>query len=242
MVVLDLIRGRIIHTNFLNKPVEKGSVLLMEDLFTYKEFINMMEKFGVNHTKRKLIQGENMLTKAADENSVILLVDGYVSSYTCEAPQKLLTIFEPGIFLSYFILEKTPVVVSNIALSKTCEIYEYKKEDVEYALTLFPENFGFQYFFLKKLGRHLFYKALLNGKEHKEKLYYAVKYLGELVGSRDEEGNIILPNEITLKVLIEYSTLSKAAFYRQRISLLEQDVLKTDKKTFKVRQCVPELL
>lgn len=43
-------------------------------------------------------------------------------------------------------------------------MYEYKKEDIEYALSLFPENFGFQYFFLKKIGRHLYYRALLNEK------------------------------------------------------------------------------
>lgn len=43
-------------------------------------------------------------------------------------------------------------------------MYEYKKEDIEYALSLFPENFGFQYFILKKIGRHLYCRALLNEK------------------------------------------------------------------------------
>lgn len=210
----------------------------MEELFTYKEFINMMQKYGIRHTKRKLRRGENLMDNSNKLNNVILLIDGYISSYTCEAPEKLLSIFEPGIFLSYSILEDAPQVVTNIALSESCEVYEYKKEDVEYALTLFPENFGFQYFFLKRIGRHLYYRALLNSKEHKEKLYYAMKYLGELIGKTDKNGNITLPPEVTLKVLIEYSTLSKAAFYRQRIRLLEQEILKPYKKTFIVQKKV----
>ncbi|MBK3913668.1 Crp/Fnr family transcriptional regulator [Listeria ivanovii] len=214
----------------------------MEKLFTYEEFVSMMQKYGLKHTKRKLVRGENILTHAIHLNSVILLMDGYISTYTSEVPEKLLTICGPGIFLSYSILEETSTVVTNIALSETCEIYEYKKEDIEYALTLFPENFGFQYFFLKSIGRHLYYKTLLNGKKHKEKLYYAMKYLGELIGSKDESGNIVLPKEITLKILIEYSTLSKAAFYRQRICLLEKKILQTNKKHFILREIIPELL
>ncbi|EFR88657.1 Crp/Fnr family transcriptional regulator [Listeria sp. FSL L7-0123] len=210
----------------------------MEELFTYKEFINMMQKYGIRHTKRKLRRGENLMDNSSKLSNVVLLIDGYISSYTCEAPEKLLSIFEPGIFLSYSILEDAPQVVTNIALSESCEVYEYKKEDVEYALTLFPENFGFQYFFLKRIGRHLYYRALLNSKEHKEKLYYAMKYLGELIGKTDKNGNITLPPEVTLKVLIEYSTLSKAAFYRQRIRLLEQEILKPYKKTFIVQKKV----
>ncbi|MBC1543044.1 Crp/Fnr family transcriptional regulator [Listeria cossartiae] len=210
----------------------------MEELFTYKEFINMMQKYGIRHTKRKLRRGENLMEKSSKLNNVVLLIDGYISSYTCEAPEKLLSIFEPGIFLSYSILEDAPQIVTNIALSDSCEVYEYKKEDVEYALTLFPENFGFQYFFLKRIGRHLYYRALLNSKEHKEKLYYAMKYLGELIGKTDKNGNVTLPPEVTLKVLIEYSTLSKAAFYRQRFRLLEQEILKPHKKTFIVQKKV----
>lgn len=50
----------------------------------------------------------------------------------------------------------------------------------------------------------MYYKTLLNGKKHKEKLYYVMKYLGELIGSKDENGNIVLPKEITLKILIEH--------------------------------------
>ncbi|MCD2224728.1 Crp/Fnr family transcriptional regulator [Listeria cossartiae] len=210
----------------------------MEELFTYKEFIKMMQKYGIRHTKRKLRRGENLMEKSSKLNNVVLLIDGYISSYTCEAPEKLLSIFEPGIFLSYSILEDAPQIVTNIALSDSCEVYEYKKEDVEYALTLFPENFGFQYFFLKRIGRHLYYRALLNSKEHKEKLYYAMKYLGELIGKTDKNGNVTLPPEVTLKVLIEYSTLSKAAFYRQRFRLLEQEILKPHKKTFIVQKKV----
>ncbi|EAE8347164.1 Crp/Fnr family transcriptional regulator [Listeria monocytogenes] len=210
----------------------------MKDLFTYKEFISMMQKHGIEHKRRKIKRGEQVFSDSFDRNNVILLIDGYMSSYMREAPQKLLSIFEPGIFLRYSILEEVPPVLTNIALSDTCEIYEYKKEDVEYALTLFPENFGFQYFFLKKFGRHLYYRALLNGKAHKEKLYFAMKYLGELVGSKDDRGNIVLPIEITLKVLIEYSTLSKAAFYRQRTYLLEQNILKKHKEKFIVQDSI----
>ncbi len=44
-------------------------------------------------------------------------------------------------------MENISTVVTNIVLSENFEIYEYKKEDIEYALTLFPENFGFHYFF-----------------------------------------------------------------------------------------------
>ncbi|HDA9567619.1 TPA: Crp/Fnr family transcriptional regulator, partial [Listeria innocua] len=131
--------------------------------------------------------------------------------------------------------EESPPTTEHVVLSETCEIYEYKKQDVEYALTLFPENFGFQYFFLKRFERHLFYRSLLNNKAHKDKLYYAIKYLGELIGSKDEHGNITLPSEVSLKALIEYSTLSKAAFYRQRVHLLEKNILKRNRKTFIVQ-------
>ncbi|HFQ5770990.1 TPA: Crp/Fnr family transcriptional regulator [Listeria monocytogenes] len=210
----------------------------MEKLFTYKEFVDMMQKYGIRHTKRKLRRGENLMENASKFSNVVLLINGYISSYTYESPEKLLFIFEPGIFLRYSILEDQPEFVTNIALSDNCEVYEYKKEDIEYALTLFPENFGFQYFFLKRIGRHLYYRALLNGKEHKEKLYYAMKYLGELIGKTDENGNVSLPPEVTLKVLIEYSTLSKAAFYRQRIRLLEQEILKPHENTFIVQKKV----
>ncbi|HEL8675498.1 TPA: Crp/Fnr family transcriptional regulator, partial [Listeria monocytogenes] len=50
--------------------------------------------------------------------------------------------------------------------------------------------------------------------------------------------NVSLPPEVTLKVLIEYSTLSKAAFYRQRIHLLEQEILKPHENTFIVQKKV----
>ncbi|MBC2266535.1 Crp/Fnr family transcriptional regulator [Listeria sp. FSL L7-0083] len=210
----------------------------MEELYTYKEFIKMMQKYGIKHQKRKLKRDENVMTNSSNPNSAILLIKGYISSYTCESPEKLLSIFEPGIFLSYSILENSPPIVTNIALSEECIVYEYKKEDIEYALSLFPENFGFQYFFLKMIGRHLYYRTLLNGKEHQEKLYYAIKYLGMLIGEKDEKGNVLLPPEITIKILIEYSTLSKAAFYRQRIRLIEQEILKPHKKTFLVQKKV----
>ncbi|HHQ1233591.1 TPA: Crp/Fnr family transcriptional regulator, partial [Listeria innocua] len=32
----------------------------MEELFTYKEFINMMQKHGIKHRKRKFKHGEKI--------------------------------------------------------------------------------------------------------------------------------------------------------------------------------------
>lgn len=226
----------------LNKPnnilikqfILEEEWILVEELFTYKEFIKMMQNYGIKHKKRKLRRNEDVMTNSSNPHNVILLIKGYISSYTCESPETLLSVFEPGVFLSYSILEDLPPLVTNIALSEECIVYEYEKEDIEYALSLFPENFGFQYFFLKKIGRHLYYKALLNAKDHQEKLYYTIKYLGKLIGEKDEKGNIVLPSEITIKILIEYSTLSKAAFYRQRIRLIEEEILKPHKKTFLV--------
>ncbi|HHQ1002769.1 TPA: Crp/Fnr family transcriptional regulator, partial [Listeria innocua] len=114
----------------------------MEELFTYKEFIKMMQNYGIRHKKRKLRRNEDVMTNSSSPNSVILLIKGYICSYTCESPETLLSVFEPGVFLSYSILEDLPPLVTNIALSEECIVYEYEKEDIEYALSLFPENFG----------------------------------------------------------------------------------------------------
>ncbi|EAG6469538.1 Crp/Fnr family transcriptional regulator, partial [Listeria monocytogenes] len=37
----------------------------MEKLFTYKEFVDMMRKYGIRHTKRKLRRGENLMENAS---------------------------------------------------------------------------------------------------------------------------------------------------------------------------------
>lgn len=70
----------------------------MEHLFTYKEFVSMMKNYGIKHKKRKLKCTENILTNSTEPNSVILLLNGYISSYICESHEKLLSVFESGTF------------------------------------------------------------------------------------------------------------------------------------------------
>ncbi len=92
-----------------------------------------------------------------------------------------------------------------------------QKRRYRICVNIISGKFWISLLFLKRIGRHLYYKTLLNGKKHKEKLYYVMKYLGELIGSKDENGNIVPPKEITLKILIEHCTLSAAhLFVRKR--------------------------
>lgn len=102
----------------------------MEKLFTYKEFVDMMQKYGIRHTKRKLRRGENLMENASKFSNVVLLINGYISSYTYESPEKLLSIFEPGIFLRYSILEDQPEFVTNIDLSQITVKYTNIKKKI----------------------------------------------------------------------------------------------------------------
>ncbi len=80
----------------------------------------------------------------------------------------------------YTIFEENPLVLPYKTLTES-DILLYNKKDVEYFLSLFPENFGFQYTIMKTIARHGYYKSLLQYQNKKNQLAFGLETIVKLL-------------------------------------------------------------
>lgn len=66
----------------------------------------------------------------------------------------------------YTIFDNSSLVLTYQTLTE-CELIIYKKKDIEYSLSLFPENFSFQYTIMRTIAKHGYYKSLLQYRDKK---------------------------------------------------------------------------
>ncbi|HCJ4859018.1 TPA: Crp/Fnr family transcriptional regulator, partial [Listeria innocua] len=128
-------------------------------------------------------------------------------------------------FMGYYtIFQNRPLVLTYQTLTE-CEIIIYKKKDIEYSLSLFPENFGFQYTIMRSIAKHGYYKSLLQYRDKKDQLAFVFEMLIKILDIQPEDGVAIIPKAVSTTVIKNYCTLSKAFFYSQLKELKEAGII-----------------
>ncbi|WP_099225082.1 Crp/Fnr family transcriptional regulator [Listeria costaricensis] len=193
----------------------------MKALFSYKEFINMMEKNHLPVIKQNIPEKGSSIS--VHDGYLTLIISGIVAGYCQNQPENIMNLVGEGCFLGMAQLVEDDTIPLNYQTLSACTLYRYRIEDIQYVLT-FPENYGFQYFMTKKLANSFFYKAesisyLQSNVKHR--LAYVVKGIIKSIIKEEEKDVYILPSCITTTVLRNYSTISSSAFYSNLAALRE---------------------
>ncbi|MBM5720727.1 Crp/Fnr family transcriptional regulator [Listeria ivanovii] len=194
--------------------------------FNHEEFISMMDQYNLQST-RITIPEHTILNDLATEleDYLFLVKTGIIAGYIDFDRNKIYSVFNDNFFMGYFtIFDDTPLALTCQALTE-CDILLYKKKDVEYSLSLFPENFGFQYTIMKTIARHGYYKSLLQYQNKKNQLAFAFETLVTLLNVDIIDGIATLPKPISTTIIKNYCTLSKAFFYSQLKELKEAKII-----------------
>ncbi|WP_181249723.1 Crp/Fnr family transcriptional regulator [Listeria seeligeri] len=194
----------------------------MSTLFNYREFIQLTKKGKVNYEKLTLPKN-TLIANTPEQPSdfVYLIVEGFVISSLAQKPSDVYTICSKGVFLNYYTLLDTEIQPFRFKTASKCTIYKYAMKDLEYILAMFPENYGFQFFIMKDLAAHLYYKTLLNGCISTDKVKISFYNIAKLHGIPFEADKVIIPKEIQTQVILSYSGLSRSTSYEQ-LSLLKK--------------------
>ncbi|MCN72841.1 Crp/Fnr family transcriptional regulator [Listeria monocytogenes] len=198
----------------------------MSNLFTYREFVQLTKKGKINY--EKLTLPKNTLIGNSSEysnNAVYLIVEGFVNISLIQSPPRVYTICGKGVFLNYYALLGTEMSLFSFKTASKCVIYKYYMRDLEYLLSMFPENYGFQFFIMKDLAAHLYYKTLLNSCIGNDKMETSFVNIAKLYGSPLESDKVSLPREIQMQTIFSYSGLSKSSGYKQLSGLKERGKL-----------------
>nr|WP_221630459.1 Crp/Fnr family transcriptional regulator [Listeria farberi] len=188
-------------------------------MYNYHEFIHLSHKGKISFEKIEVQKNTILLNKKTDlENYIYLVVEGYVALFLNDGKEqsKIYSIQGEGAFLNYFTLLDQDQSINRFqykTLSK-CFLYRYSKLDIEYFLSMFPENFGFQFFIMKNQATHIYFKSLMASSPASEKLMLTFSNLALLHGTPTEDGKVTLPPEIKTSHLLSYSNLSKSCFYK----------------------------
>ncbi|EAG2143597.1 Crp/Fnr family transcriptional regulator [Listeria monocytogenes] len=194
----------------------------MSTLFNYTDFIQLTKKGKVNY--KKLILPKNTFIANTPEHPsdfVYLIVEGFVISSLVQNPSDVYTICSKGALLNYFTLLDTEIQPFTFKTASKCVIYKYAIEDLEYTLAMFPENYRFQFFIMKNLATHLYYKTLLNSCACIDKIKISFYNIAKLHGIPFEADKVIIPKGIQTHKILSYSGLSRSASYKQ-LSLLKE--------------------
>ncbi|MEE9724377.1 Crp/Fnr family transcriptional regulator [Listeria seeligeri] len=194
--------------------------------FKHEEFINMMDQYSFKCSKRT-IPANTILNDLASENKedLILLKTGVIAGYIDFDNNKIYSLFNDNFFMGYYtIFEENPFVLTYKTLTES-DILLYNKKDVEYSLSLFPENFGFQYTIMKTIARHGYYKSLLQYQNKKNQLAFALETLVKLLDIEIVDGLATLPKVISTTIIENYCTLSRAFFYAQLKELKDAGII-----------------
>ncbi|EAD2918456.1 Crp/Fnr family transcriptional regulator, partial [Listeria monocytogenes] len=132
------------------------------------------------------------------------------------------TVLGKGSFVNYYSLFQGNVDDFLFTTISPCTIYKYSFKDLEYFLSMFPENFGFQFFIMRDLARHAFFKSLFAETSSSDKLELSFSNMGKLHGTLYEKDSVILPKEMRTSTIAAYSNLSKSSFYKQLTLLKDQ--------------------
>ncbi|EQC0676815.1 Crp/Fnr family transcriptional regulator [Listeria innocua] len=194
--------------------------------FNHKEFVTMMEQYNLK-SNSITIPEHTVLNDLVLENKdcVYLLESGILAGYIDFDNDKIYSIFTSNFFMGYYtIFQNRPLVLTYQTLTE-CEIIIYKKKDIEYSLSLFPENFGFQYTIMRSIAKHGYYKSLLQYRDKKDQLAFVFEMLIKILDIQPEDGVAIFPKAVSTTVIKNYCTLSKAFFYSQLKELKEAGII-----------------
>lgn len=194
--------------------------------FNHKEFVTMMEQCNLK-SNSITIPEHTVLNDLVLENKdcVYLLKSGILAGYIDFDNDKIYSIFTSNFFMGYYtIFQNRPLVLTYQTLTE-CEIIIYKKKDIEYSLSLFPENFGFQYTIMRSIAKHGYYKSLLQYRDKKDQLAFVFEMLIKILDIQPEDGVAIFPKAVSTTVIKNYCTLSKAFFYSQLKELKEAGII-----------------
>ncbi|HBM4133585.1 TPA: Crp/Fnr family transcriptional regulator [Listeria innocua] len=194
--------------------------------FNHKEFVTMMEQYNLK-SNSITIPEHTVLNDLVLENKdcVYLLKSGILAGYIDFDNDKIYSIFTSNFFMGYYtIFQNRPLVLTYQTLTE-CEIIIYKKKDIEYSLSLFPENFGFQYTIMRSIAKHGYYKSLLQYRDKKDQLAFVFEMLIKILDIQPEDGVAIFPKAVSTTVIKNYCTLSKAFFYSQLKELKEAGII-----------------
>ncbi|MBC1483186.1 Crp/Fnr family transcriptional regulator [Listeria sp. FSL L7-1485] len=184
--------------------------------FNHEEFIHMMEQYKLESTQIT-VPANTILNDLALENKdcLYLLKIGIIAGYIDYEKNQIYSIFNDNFFMGYYtIFDNRPFTLLCQTLTE-CEIVIYQKKDIEFALSLFPENFSFQYTIMKTIAMHAYYKSLLQYQNKKNQLAFAFETIVNLLNIDIIDGVATLPKSITTTLIKNYCTLSKAFFYSQ---------------------------
>ncbi|MBC2262480.1 Crp/Fnr family transcriptional regulator [Listeria sp. FSL L7-0091] len=188
----------------------------MDTLFNYKEFVRLSHEGNINYEKLKVPKHTELVDTASQRNShVYLIIDGFVSISMNPESTSIYTVLGKGSFINYYSLFQGNVDDFLFKTISTCTIYKYTFKDLEYFLSMFPENFGFQFFIMRDLARHAFFKSLFAETSSSNKLELSFVNIGKLHGIPYEKDSVILPKEMRTSIIAAYSNLSKSSFYKQ---------------------------
>ncbi|MDT0001759.1 Crp/Fnr family transcriptional regulator [Listeria cossartiae subsp. cayugensis] len=194
--------------------------------FNHKEFVAMMDQYNLK-SNSITIPEHTILNDLVTDNQdcVYLLKSGLLAGYIDFDNDKIYSIFTANFFMGYYtIFENTPLLFTYQTLTE-CEVIIYKKKDIEYSLSLFPENFGFQYTIMRTIAKHGYYKSLIQYRDKKDQLAFVFEMLVKLLDIEVENGVASLPKAISTTVIKNYCTLSKAFFYSQLKELKEAGII-----------------
>ncbi|WP_239254656.1 Crp/Fnr family transcriptional regulator [Listeria ilorinensis] len=192
-------------------------------MFSYQEFINVLDSNKIEYAKVRYPAAET-ITNDVKDDYVYLIIEGCAGAYFYHEPSKMYSLFGEGTMVGYcMILDAFP----NKFIFKTvteCFVYIIKKADIEYVLT-FPENYPFNYFFMKELSKVIYYKSLNSSIASEDKLLHCFVSIIQLLKVPVEKGYYVFPKKITTKILLQHSELNSSTFYKQLAKLREQDIV-----------------
>ncbi|WP_185475864.1 Crp/Fnr family transcriptional regulator [Listeria seeligeri] len=191
------------------------------------EFVQGTIKGDINYTE--LILPKNTTLGDSLEYSrdfVYLVMEGFVQTSLVQSPTCVNTIYSKGAFLNYFSLldqETQPFLFKTIS---DCVIYKYSMKDLHYFLAMFPENYGFQFFIMKDLAAHLYYRTQLISCASSDKLKVSFQNMARLHGMALGRDKVIIPQTIQAPHIISYSSLSRSSGYKQLALLKEKGIVR----------------
>lgn len=190
---------------------------MSKTLYNYQEFIRLSHEGRITYEQIDVPKNASLLTEKADiDNHIYLVVDGYIALILNDGREhpKIHSIEGKGTFLNYFTLLDQSDNRFNFKTLSGCSLYKYSKIDMEYFLSMFPENFGFQFFIMKNQTTHLYFKSLMASSPASEKLKTTFSNMALLHGVLSDDDTVILPQAIKTSHLLSYSNLSKSCFYK----------------------------
>ncbi|MBF2445290.1 Crp/Fnr family transcriptional regulator [Listeria welshimeri] len=204
-------------------------------LYSYQEFIRLTHEGKISYEKIEVKKNTYLLSKQAEvDDSIFLVAEGYISLFSNDinANTKIYSIQGKGTFLNYFTLLDQSVNRFSFKTLSKCTLYKYSKLDIEYFLSMFPENFGFQFFIMKNQTTHIYFKSLMANSPASDKLMLTFFHMGLLHGTPINDDKVILPQEIKTSHLLSYSNLSKSCFYKDLHHLKITNQIEKQDKTW----------